>query len=149
MNMKKVALKLVAVFEILCGWVGIVMVLEGILGILPYEAVTSLWFGIFPILSLAAGVMIWLRSKYALPLSFLVLVLQIPYIYVSGYSLMRFGLAFNLNVTAVWNARAGANATVLGINFLALGMLFVLLWSRNAMENGFDKDDLSNSIENQ
>jgi hypothetical protein len=140
--MKKFALKLVSVFEIMCGLGGIVMILGGILGILPYEAVPVLWFGIFPLLSLAAGIMLWLGSKYANQLSTLVLLLQIPFVYVSGYSLMRFGLAFNLYITATWNARAGVNATVLGINLLALGMLFILLWSKNdATEN-----DQSNTI---
>ena len=144
--MKKIALKLVAVFEILCGLGGIVMVLGGIFGILSYEAVPVLWFGIFPLLSLAAGIMLWLNSKYAVQLSYLVLLLQIPFIYVSGYSLLRLGIAFNLYFTATWNARAGANATVLGINFLALGVLFVLLWSRNTAEDSFDKNNQSNSI---
>ena len=147
--MKKISLKAVAVFEILCGLGGIVMVLGGMVGMLPFEAVPILWFGIFPVMSLAAGIMLLLNSKYGFQLSFLVLILQIPFIYVSGYSLLRVGLAFNLYITAVWNARAGANATVLGINILALGMLFVLIWSRNYREAGIDKNNQLNSITSQ
>ena len=144
--MKKIALKIVAVFEIICGLGGTLMVLGGLIGMLPYDALPILWFGVFPILSLTAGIMLWFRSKYSLQLSCLVLFLQIPFIYLNGYSLMRFGIAFNLYITAVWNARAGTNATVLGINFLALGMLFLLIWSRNSAKESFNDSSQSKTI---
>ena len=131
--MKRIALIIVAVFEILCGFSGFVMVLGGLVGISPYEAAPTLWFGVFPILSLIAGIMLLLRTNYAVHLSAVVILLQIPFIYTGGVTVLRLGLAFSLYITGVWNSAAGANATVLGINLLAFGMLAILLWGRAAM----------------
>lgn len=142
--MKRIALIIVAVFEILCGLSGLAMVLGGISGVIyPYEVAPILWFGVFPVLSLSAGIMLLLHSKYAYQLSYLVLLLQIPFIYISGHSLLRVGIAFNLYISATWNSRAGVNATMLGINFLALGVLFVLLWSRKGEKNNVEPNNIT------
>lgn len=132
--MKKVVLKIVAFFEIICGLAGFVMVLGGFAGVSPYEAVPILWYGVFPILCMVAGVWLLFGLKGAFHLSMIVLVLQIPYIYLSGTSVLRVAIAFNIYLTAVWNSKAGPDATVLGINVLAIVFLILLLWSRNALE---------------
>jgi hypothetical protein len=60
----------------------------------------------------------------------------------------RVGIAFNLYFTAVWNARAGVNATVLGVNVLALGILLILLWCRNTVNDHVHETSLSaNAVE--
>jgi hypothetical protein len=92
--------------------------------------------------------MLLFRAKYSVPLSFFVLFVQIPYIYIGGVSLLRVGIAFNLYFTAVWNARAGVNATVLGVNVLALGILLILLWCRNTVNDHVHETSLSaNAVE--
>ena len=133
--MKKIALILVAVFEIICGLAGIVMLFGWLLGTAPYDAVPILWYGIFPLLSIIAGVLVLLRTYYAADLTIFVLAVQIPYVYVSGVSVFRLGIAFNMYLTAVWNSRAGVNATVLGFNVLAIAVLIVFLWCRAALKD--------------
>jgi hypothetical protein len=130
--MKRIALKLVALFEIIYGIFGLVLVLGGMIGRLPYGVVSLLWYGIFPVMSLIAGVFLWLRRKYAFALSIIVLVLQVPFIYTGGL-LLNLGAPLNLTFSGTWLARDGSGATLLGINFLALGILFVLLWCRSAL----------------
>jgi hypothetical protein len=142
--MKTLVLKLVAIFEIVCGLAGLVMVLGGLVGIWPYEPIPVLWFGVFPILSLIAGVMLFLNAKYGFHLSVIVLVLQIPYIIISGVSLLRVGLALNLYLTGVWLSRVpGTGPTILGVNAMAIVVLAALLWSRGAMKRGNDEINLS------
>jgi hypothetical protein len=131
---KKIVLKIVALFEIICGLAGFVMVLGGFAGVSPYEAVPILWYGTFPVLCMVAGVWLLVGSKGAFRLSVIALVLQIPYIYLSGTSMLRVAIAFNIYLTAVWNSKAGPNATVLGVNVLAIVFLILLLWSRDALE---------------
>lgn len=131
--MKKTVLILVAVFEILCGLAGVVMLFGVLLGTTPPEVVSILWYGIFPILSITAGVMLLLRTHYAADLTIFVLAVQIPYVYVNGVSVFRLGIALNMYLTAAWNSRAGINATVLGFNILAIAVLIVFLWCRTAL----------------
>jgi hypothetical protein len=138
--MKTLVIKLVAIFEIICGLAGFVMVLGGFVGIWPYEPIPVLWFGVFPILSLIAGVMLFLNAKYGFQLSVIVLILQIPYIIISGVSLLRVGLAFHTYLTAVWLSRVpGTGPTILGINALATLVLVALFWSRDAMKRDVEK----------
>jgi hypothetical protein len=137
--MKRILLILIAVFEIIYGLFGLVLVVGGLTGRLPYAVVSALWFGIFPLISLLAGVLLLLRWKHAVILSILVQLLQVPFIYTDGF-MLNLGLPSNLTVTGIWNSRTGGNPTVLGINFLALGVLILLLWCRSALvgESYFD-----------
>jgi len=141
--MTRITLKLIALFEIISGLAGLVFIGGGIAGILPYDAVPVLWFGLFPLVSVIAGALLWLRWRYAVWLSILVQLLQVPFFY-SGGSLLHLGLALNLTVKAIWNARDGGSPTVLGINFLALGVLIGLLWCRSALPEVDVSDNASN-----
>lgn len=129
--MKKTALKLVAAFEIIYGAFGLTLAAGGVAGMLPYGLVSLLWYGAFPAASLAAGVLLWRRGKFAFVLSALVLLLQVPLIYTGGL-LLNLGAPLNLTFSGTWLSREGAEATVLGVNVLALGVLALLLWGRCA-----------------
>jgi hypothetical protein len=138
--MKRILLILIGIFEIICGLFGLVLVVGGLIGKLPYGVVPVLWFGLFPLMSLAAGVLLLLlRWKHAVIFSILVQLLQTPFIYTDGL-LLNLGLPLNLTITGIWDSRTGGNPTVLGINFLALGVLILLLWCRSALvgESYFD-----------
>jgi hypothetical protein len=128
--MKRITLKLIAVFQIISGLGGLALVAGGIVGMLPDAVVPVLWFGLFPLVSVITGVQLWLRWKYAVWPSILVQLLQVPIIYTGG-SLLNLGLALKLTISATWNARDGGYPTVLGINLLALGLLIGLLWCRS------------------
>jgi hypothetical protein len=131
--MKNVLLKVVAVFEIICALGGGFMIYQASTGEMPYEVVPALWFGLFPLLSLIAGIALLLNLKRAVPLSIIVLTLQIPLILINGFTILRVAIALNLYLSAVWNARSpGGGPTVLGINALAIAMLVVLMTSRSA-----------------
>jgi len=129
--MKTLILKLVAIFEIICGLAGIVTVAGGFVGIWPYDPIPVLWFGVFPVLSLVAGVMLFLNAKYGFQLSVIVLILQIPYIIISGVSILHTGLAPNYYYTQAWLSQTpGVGPTILGLNLLAIVVLAALLGSR-------------------
>ena len=85
--MKRIGLKAVAVFEFAYGIFGISLVAGGVSGARPYGVVPLLWYGIFPLVSLIAGVLLWLRREYAFALSTMVLLLQVPFIYTGGFLL--------------------------------------------------------------
>ena len=142
--MKRIALKLVALFEFIYGIFGLVLVVGGMVGRLPYGVVPLLWYGIFPLASLIAGVFLWVRWKYAFALSILVLGLQVPFIYTGGF-LLNLGAPLNLTFSGTWLSRDGSGATLLGVNFLALGILFVLLWCRSALREASASDAASNN----
>jgi hypothetical protein len=146
--MKRILLTLIAVFEIICGLFGLVLIVSGMIGTLPYDVVSILWFGIFPLVSLVAGVLLLLRWKHALTLSILVQLLQVPFIYTAGF-MLNLGLALNLTITSVWNSRTGGNQTVLGVNFLALCVLLLLLWCRSALRDLPVTDAASNNSFNR
>mgnify|MGYP003693657373 CR=1 FL=1 len=76
--MKKIALVAVAVFEILCGLAGFVMVLGWVAAVTPYDPVPALWFE-SSVASLDCGVMLVLRTRYSFDLSRIVVLLQIPW----------------------------------------------------------------------
>jgi hypothetical protein len=142
--MKRILLALTAVFEIICGLFGLVLVVGGIIGRLPYGVVSVLWFGIFPLMSLVAGVLLLSRWKHAGTLSILVQLLQVPFIYTNGF-LLNLGLPLNLTINGIWIARDGGSPTVLGINFLALSVLLLLLWCRSAIGDVPVADAASNN----
>ena len=131
--MKVMGLKLVAVFEIICALSGWHMIYRALAGEMSYEAVPTLWFGVFPLLSFIAGIALLFNMKHGVRLSIIALALQIPHIFINGVTILRVGVAFNLYLTAFWNARSPEGGpTVLGINVLAIAMLVVLLVSRSA-----------------
>jgi hypothetical protein len=133
-RMKKVGHIVVAIFEILTGLGGFVTVL-GIfagLGLAPYEAAPALWFGAFPIFSLIVGVMLLLHTGLSYILSKIVLTLQIPMLVVGGVNLLRLGYAANLYVHGTWLGSRGP--TLIGVNFLAIAMLILLVWSNGAFD---------------
>jgi len=131
--MKNVLLKVVAVFEIICALGGAYMIYQASTGEMPYEVVPTLWFGVFPLLSLMAGVALLLNWKRAVPLSIIAIALQIPLILINGITILRVAIALNLYLSAVWNARSPEGGpTVLGVNALAIAMLVVLMTSRSA-----------------
>jgi hypothetical protein len=136
--MKNIALIAVAVFEILCGFSGFVMVFGWVVGVTAYDPVPVLWFGIFPIASLIAGVMLLLRTKHSYDLSRIVLLLQIPFIVISGFTVLRVAIALNLYLTATWLGRNGAGPTVLGLNVFAIGMFVLLQWARPVPDHETD-----------
>jgi hypothetical protein len=129
---KKILLKLTAILEIVCGLFGLALVTGGMTGKLPYDVVPVLWFGVFPFVSFLAGLLLLLNRRYAVTLSILVQLLQVPFLYTDSLWL-NLGLPLNLTVKAVWNAVGGGNPTLLGVNFLALGVLVVLLSCRPAV----------------
>ena len=126
-SVKRLLLHGVIIFEIITGVVGIAWVLAGITGIIPSATPSTLLYGLFPLLSLSAGFLLWRRWRHALGLSLLVLSLQVPVIRTQDFSL-NLAAPFNLTVSGIWNAPGGANAILFGINVLALGVLLVLFW---------------------
>src|SRR5215470_17614511 len=77
-SMKRILLKLVAVFEIVSGLVGMYAVTVSLLGTAPPELAPMLWFGTFPLASVYAGIVLWRGSKLAIGVSLVVQALQIP-----------------------------------------------------------------------
>ncbi len=142
--MKRIILKLIAVFEILSGLGGFGYILIGMVGLLSFVVLPSPLFLIFCLILLMAGVLLLLRWKHAVLLSVLLQLLQVPYILTETLEI-NFGLPFaNLTISGIWNAPDGLSATILGINFLALGVLLLLLWSRSALREVNGPDDASN-----
>jgi len=142
--MKRLLLKLIAVFEIICGLSGLLLVVGGLIGKFSYSFVPALWFGIFPLLSLVAGVVLWIHWKYSILLSIFVQLFQVPFIYTDGF-LLNLGLPLHLTISGIWDAYDGGSPTMLGVNFLALGVLILLLWCRSALVGERYFDDASNN----
>ena len=132
-RVKEKLLKLIAIFEIATGVLGMVWVVRGFIGSLPHGVVTGLWFGIFPIISLGVGVLFWRRWRTALALSYLVLVLQTVVIQTREFSLNVSG-PLNLTINGIWNARPGFGGAVIGINLVALTVILLLLFSQSAFQ---------------
>jgi hypothetical protein len=141
--MKRILLKLIAIFEMVCGLFGLVLVTGGMTGKLPYEVVHVLWFGVFPFVSFLAGLLLLLNRRNAVTLSILVQLLQVPFLYTDGLWL-NLGLPLNLTINGIWNARDGGSPTLVGVNFLALGVLVALLRCRSAVRDVPPVDDASN-----
>lgn len=141
--MKKIGLKLVAAFEVIYGCFSLILVVGAALGMLPPGILPLLWYGTFPLLSLFAGVSLWLQRRYSVALSILVLLLQVPAVYPGGL-LLNLGAPLNLTFSGTWLSHEGGAPTVLGINFLALGILILLLWCRPALHEVFPPTDASN-----
>jgi len=76
--MKRALLKLISVFQIVAGLAGISAVGIALLGMATAEVAPMLWYGVFPLLSVIAGVLLWRGLKFAFGLSVLVQLLQVP-----------------------------------------------------------------------
>jgi hypothetical protein len=124
--MKRVLLILVAIFEIVSGLAGLFLIISAVTGRLSYEVVPMLWYGVFPLATVAAGLLLLLRRKYGFGFSLVVQLLQVLFIQMALFSL-NLGVALNLTVSAYWAPRNGEAGMTLGINFLALGVV-VVLW---------------------
>ena len=85
--MKNVALKLVAVFEIVSGLSGLSLTMVGLTGMSAFIELPRLCYGVLPLASVAAGVFLWKRLKLGVVLSILVQLLQIPVIRTDDFSL--------------------------------------------------------------
>ena len=132
--MKKVTLKLVAIFEIVCGIVGVSLAVTSLIGVLEV-VVPRLWYGVLPLASVVAGVFLWRRAKWAVVLSALVQLVQIPVLR-SESSLIDFVVAMKFPISAVWCAGDNCRLKlVLGVDILALGILVILLWSQSDLSN--------------
>jgi len=131
---KKLALRLVAVLEIISGIAGLTLAVTTMIGMLDID-LPRLWYGILPLASVVAGIFLWRRSTWALVLSGLVQLFQMPVIRSIGSSL-DFAVAMKLPISAVWCAGDNCRVKlVLGVDLLALGILLILLWSKAALSN--------------
>ena len=130
--MKNLALKLVAVLQIISGIAGVSLVVSGSIGMWEVDLL-RLWYGVLPLASVVAGIFIWRRMKWSIVLSCLVQLLQIPVIRSYGSS-FDFAVAMKLPLSMVWCAGDDCRVKlVLGVDCLALGILFILLWSKSAL----------------
>lgn len=131
--MKHIGIKLIAAFEILFGLVGLNAVLGALFGRLPSGVLPVQWYGLFPLMSLCAGVLLLLRWKHSVNFSFLVLLLQVPFIRTDDFFL-NLGAPLNFTISGTWISQHGGGPTVLGINFLALAFFIALLWCRSDLQ---------------
>ena len=116
-----------AVFEIVSGLAGMYAVGAALVGIAPAELAPVLWYGIFPLASVFAGVLLWRVSKFAVGLSIVIQSLQIPLIMMENFSL-NLGALMKLSLSGIWCAGDECRVrVVLGINILALLILIILL----------------------
>jgi hypothetical protein len=129
-TVKNVALKLVALFEVVSGVIGLSLAVPSLIGVFD-APLPKLWYGFLPLASLVAGIFLWRRLNWAFVLSALVQLCQIPVIRSDGSSL-DFAAALKLPISAVWCAGDNCRVKlVVGADFLALGMLLILLWSKS------------------
>jgi hypothetical protein len=137
---KNVALKLVAVFEIVSGLSGLSLTMVGLTGMSAFIELPRLCYGVLPLTSVAAGVFLWKRLKLGVVLSILVQLLQIPVIRTDDFSL-DFIAAMKLPISAVWCAGDNCRVKiVLGVDFLALAALLLLLWCWSDLQNARASD---------
>ena len=116
-------------FEIVSGCAGLFFVVSWLAGRVATEVAPLLWYGVFPVASVIAGVLLLLGWKYGFGLSVLVLILQVPVIYMAVLTL-NLGVALNFTISAYWGPRNGESGMTLGVNLLALGVLLVFWLSR-------------------
>ena len=127
--MKHIGIKLIALFEIIFGIAGLFAILGSLLGRLPYGVLPVQWYGVFPLMSLCAGVLLLLRWKYSADFSFLVLLLQVPFMRMDDF-LLNLGAPLNFTISGTWLSQHGGGPTILGVNFLAAAFFIVLLMCR-------------------
>jgi hypothetical protein len=126
-------LRVIAIFQVIYGIYGIILVMAGLIGIRDGRIIPMLWFGVFPILISIAGVLLWLRQKHAVMISILIQLAQVPFIRTDGF-ILNLGVAFNFTISATWLGQNGAGPLVLGFNILALVVLIILLRYRSALQ---------------
>jgi len=124
-------LRVIAIFQIISGIYGIILVTAGLIGIGNGRIVLMLWFGVFPILISIAGVLLWLRQKHAVMISILIQLAQVPFIRTDGF-ILNLGVIFNITISATWLGQNGEGPLILGFNILALAVLILLLIYRSA-----------------
>jgi hypothetical protein len=148
-DVKRALLKLVAVFEIVSGLAGIYAVLVTLVGIAPAELAPILWYGIFPLASIFAGVMLWRVSKFAVGFSILIQSLQIPLIITENFSL-NLGILMKLSLSGIWCAGDECRVrVVLGVNFLALIILVILFLCRSEAQLKISESDLASQFKSE
>jgi hypothetical protein len=102
--MKRALLKLISVFQIVASLTGIYAVRISLVGMATAELAPMLWYGVFPLLSVIAGVLLWRGSKFALGLSVLVQLLQVPILLTESFSFNP-GAIMKLSISGIWCLR--------------------------------------------
>ena len=129
--MKIALIKLVAVFEMVSGLAGLYAVVAALIGIASAELISMLWYGVFPLASVVAGVVLWRGLRFATGLSILIQVIQVPLIITPRFAL-NLGAVMKLSISAIWCFGDQCRIRfVLGINLLAVVVLIVLLSVRS------------------
>src|SRR5262245_57866164 len=128
------ALRVIAIFQIISGIYGIILVTAGLIGIGNSGIVLMLWYGVFPILISIAGVLLWLHRKHAVMISILIQLAQVPFIRTDGF-ILNLGVIFNITISATWLGQNGEGPLILGFNILALAVLILLLIYRSASQD--------------
>jgi len=125
--MKITLIKLVAVFEVVSGLAGLSAVVAALVGMASAELVSMLWYGIFPLASIFAGVVLWRGSRFAAGLSILVQLLQVPLVITENVTL-NLAAVMKLSISGIWCFGDDCRIRlILGINLLALVVLIILL----------------------
>jgi len=117
----------VAVFEVVSGLAGLSAVVAALVGMASAELVSMLWYGIFPLASIFAGVVLWRGSRFAAGLSILVQLLQVPLVITENVTL-NLAAVMKLSISGIWCFGDDCRIRlILGINLLALVVLIILL----------------------
>ena len=116
------ALRVIAIFQIISGIYGIILVMARLIGNVDGSIVPMLWFGVFQILITIAGALLWLRQKHAVMISILIQLAQVPLIRTDGF-ILNLGATLNFTLGATWLGQNGEEPLVLGFNVLALAIL--------------------------
>ena len=120
-----------AVFEVVSGLAGLFAVVAALVGMAPAEVVSMLWYGIFPLASVLAGVVLWRGSRFAAGLSILVQLLQVPLVITENVTL-NLAAVMKLSISGIWCFGDDCRIRlILGINLLALVVLIILLSVRS------------------
>ena len=123
----KSLIKLVAGFEVVSGLAGLFAVVAALVGMAPPEFVSMLWYGIFPLTSVLAGVLLWRGSRFAAGLSILVQLLQVPLVMTETVTL-NLAAPMKVSISGIWCFGDECRIRlILGINLLALVVLIILL----------------------
>src|SRR5580765_1326422 len=99
--MKRTIIKSVAVFEVVSGLAGLTAVVTALVRIASAELVSMLWYGIFPLASVFAGVVLWRGLRFAAGLSILVQLLQVPLVITENVTL-NLAAAMKLSISGIW-----------------------------------------------
>lgn len=93
----------------------------------PAEFVSMHWYGIFPLASVFAGVLLWRGSRFARGLSILVQLLQVPLVITESVTL-NLAATLKISISGIWCFGDECRIRlILGINLVALIVLIILL----------------------